>query len=100
MPVVDNSAVPVGAADKVREDTKEHFDFRGVKSASDFVSIPELLKEGAAVKNIMRPEWIVVGSGIDRAREILRLLAALFSREQGRITFMGMCDVEMTQYVT
>ena len=96
--VVDKSTVPVGTAEKVRAAIVEELTLRGVDVPFDVVSNPEFLKEGAAVEDFMRPDRIIIGSDSDRAREMLRLLYADFSRNHDRILFMGIRDAEMTKY--
>ena len=66
--IVNKSTVPVGTADRVRDD-----DCRGtgrcaaVEVAFDVVSNPEFLKEGDAVQDCMRPDRIIIGSDSARA---------------------------------
>ena len=60
--VVDKSTVPVGTADKVRLTIQECLDKRESDLSFDVVSNPEFLKEGAAIKDFMHPDRVVVGS--------------------------------------
>jgi UDPglucose 6-dehydrogenase len=46
----------------------------------------------------MRPDRIVIGTGSDRAREIMRSLYADFCRNHDRIVMMGVREAEMTKY--
>jgi UDPglucose 6-dehydrogenase len=96
--IVDKSTVPVGTAEKVRAAAQEELDRRGVSARVDVVSNPEFLKEGAAVKDFMGPERVVVGTDSDAAAEIMRTLYAPFTRNHERLIRMGVRDAEMTKY--
>ncbi len=65
---VDKSTVPVGTAEKVerviREASKGKYPF-------EVVSNPEFLREGAAVKDFLNPDRIVVGTATAKARKIM-----------------------------
>jgi UDPglucose 6-dehydrogenase len=65
---VDKSTVPVGTAEKVGRIIKKAA--RG-KHAFDVVSNPEFLREGAAVKDFLNPDRIVVGISSVKARKIM-----------------------------
>ncbi|HEX6828168.1 MAG TPA: UDP-glucose/GDP-mannose dehydrogenase family protein [Burkholderiales bacterium] len=96
--IVDKSTVPVGTAEKVRAAAQEEIDRRGVSARVDVVSNPEFLKEGAAVKDFMGPERVVVGTDSDAAAEVMRTLYAPFTRNHERLIRMGVRDAEMTKY--
>ncbi|MEG2865881.1 MAG: NAD-binding protein, partial [Mucinivorans sp.] len=66
--LVTKSTVPVGTAVKVRAAIQEELDRRGVSLEFDVASNPEFLKEGAAIKDFMSPDRIVIGADSDRAR--------------------------------
>jgi UDPglucose 6-dehydrogenase len=65
--VVTKSTVPVGTADKVREEVQAALAARALTVEFDVVSNPEFLKEGAAIGDFMRPDRVVVGVPITRA---------------------------------
>ena len=96
--VVDKSTVPVGTADKVRAMIADTLAARGAKVAFDVVSNPEVLKEGAAVEDCMRPDRIVIGADSDAAVETLRRLYAPFNRNHDRIVTMDVRSAELTKY--
>ncbi len=62
--LVTKSTVPVGTAEKVRVVLKEELEKRGRGDMEfDVASNPEFLKEGAAIKDFMSPDRVVVGVG-------------------------------------
>ena len=71
--IVNKSTVPVGTADKVKAvvagKTKHKF---------EVVSNPEILKEGSAIEDFMKPDRIVIGA--NSARSIQIIIAGGFRR--------------------
>ena len=65
--LVTKSTVPVGTAQKVRAVIEEELEKRGCKVPFDVASNPEFLKEGAAIKDFMSPDRVVVGVDSERA---------------------------------
>ncbi len=65
---VDKSTVPVGTAEKVTRIIKEAS--KG-KYPFEVVSNPEFLREGAAVKDFLNPDRIVVGTSSVRAKKVM-----------------------------
>jgi UDPglucose 6-dehydrogenase len=96
--VVDKSTVPVGTADKVRARITAGLQRRGVSHWFDVVSNPEFLKEGAAVKDFMTPDRIVIGASEVRSIEAMRQLYAPFNRQHDRLIVMRVRDAEFTKY--
>ncbi len=64
--VVNKSTVPVGSAERVYEIVKRFSDI-----PFDVASVPEFLKEGSAVKDVLSGERIVIGADTSKARDIL-----------------------------
>ena len=98
--LVTKSTVPVGTADRIRNIVQGELARRRVAVDFDVVSNPEFLKEGAAVKDFMNPERIILGCESDRAETILRRLYAPFSRNHDRILRMQPREAEMTKYAS
>jgi UDPglucose 6-dehydrogenase len=96
--VVNKSTVPVGTADKVKEEIQKELKKRGIQTPFSVVSNPEFLKEGAAVEDFMRPDRIIVGSEDERATALLRELYAPFQRNHERMMIMGVRSAELAKY--
>lgn len=96
--LVTKSTVPVGTAMKVKAAITEELEKRGVKIPFDVASNPEFLKEGAAIKDFMSPDRVVVGTESDRARELMTKLYRPFLINNFRVLFMDIPSAEMTKY--
>ena len=96
--IADKSTVPVGTAEKVTSIIQAELDKRGLTVAFDVVSNPEFLQEGAAVKDFMSPDRVIIGTDSERARKRLSDLYAPFVRNHERFLFMGAREAEMTKY--
>lgn len=96
--VVTKSTVPVGTAVKVREAILEEQRRRRVKIDFDVASNPEFLKEGAAIKDFMSPDRVVVGVDSPRARKIMQKLYRPFLLSSDRMLFTDIPSAEMIKY--
>ena len=96
--VVTKSTVPVGTADKVRDQVAAVLAKRGSKLEFDVVANPEFLKEGAAVQDFMKPDRVVVGTDNPRTTELLRALYEPFTRNHDRLIVMDIRSAELTKY--
>lgn len=96
--VVTKSTVPVGTAQKVKAAIQEELDKRGAAIPFDVASNPEFLKEGAAIKDFMSPDRVVVGVESDRAREIMTKLYRPFLLNNFRVIFTDIPSAEMIKY--
>lgn len=96
--LVTKSTVPVGTARKVREVIAEELRRRGVAVDFEVASNPEFLKEGAAIKDFMSPDRVIVGVESDRAKAILTKLYRPFLVNNFRVYFMDIPSAEMTKY--
>jgi len=96
--IIDKSTVPVGTADRVRDEVAAAIKDRGVDLEFDVVSNPEFLKEGAALEDFMRPDRIIVGTDNPRVTELLRLLYEPFNRSRDRLIAMDIRSAELTKY--
>lgn len=96
--IVTKSTVPVGTAQKVRQAIQEELDKRGSTLTFDVASNPEFLKEGAAIKDFMSPDRIVVGVESERSKELMSRLYRPFLLNNFRVIFMDVPSAEMTKY--
>ena len=96
--VVDKSTVPVGTAEKVRATIQAELDARGVEIKFDVVSNPEFLKEGAAIKDFMHPDRVVIGADSETAMVFMRELYEPFMKHHDRFIAMDIKSAEMTKY--
>ena len=96
--IVDKSTVPVGTADLVRETIAAELKQRGVDVPYSVVSNPEVLTEGAAVEDFMRPDRIVVGANDEQAILLMRALYAPFQRNHERLIITDVRSAELTKY--
>jgi UDPglucose 6-dehydrogenase len=96
--VVTKSTVPVGTADKVRTVIQEELDARGINIEFDVASNPEFLKEGAAIKDFMIPDRVVVGVSNDRSRKIMERIYRPFLISSDRMIYTDIPSAEMIKY--
>ncbi|OZI16838.1 UDP-glucose dehydrogenase family protein [Bordetella genomosp. 7] len=96
--VVDKSTVPVGTADKVRQAIAAVLAERGVDVPFSVASNPEFLKEGAAIKDFMSPDRIIVGADDEYTIGVMRRLYAPFQRTHERLMVMDVRSAELTKY--
>ena len=96
--IVTKSTVPVGTAAKVKAAIQEELDRRGVNIEFDVASNPEFLKEGAAIKDFMSPDRVVVGVETERARKIMARLYKPFMLVNDRMIFTDIPSAEMIKY--
>lgn len=96
--VVTKSTVPVGTARKVKATIQAELDKRGENVEFDVASNPEFLKEGAAIKDFMSPDRIVVGVESERAKEKMSRLYKPFMLVSDRLIFTDIPSAEMIKY--
>ncbi|WP_347394655.1 UDP-glucose dehydrogenase family protein, partial [Parabacteroides leei] len=96
--LVTKSTVPVGTAQKVHAAVQEELDKRGVNIEFDIASNPEFLKEGAAIKDFMAPDRVVVGVESERAKKLMEKLYRPFTLNGYPILIMDVPSAEMTKY--
>ena len=96
--LVTKSTVPVGTAKKVKAVIEEELQQRGVEIPFDVASTPEFLKEGAAIKDFMSPDRVVVGVESEKAKEMMTRLYRPFLLNNFRVIFTDIPSAEMIKY--
>ena len=96
--LVTKSTVPVGTAAKVKETVRAELQRRGVDIPFDVASNPEFLKEGAAIKDFMSPDRVVIGTESPRARTVISRLYKPFMLKDERMIYTDIPSAEMIKY--
>lgn len=96
--LVTKSTVPVGTAKKVKAVIEEELTKRDEQIDFEVASNPEFIKEGAAIKDFMSPDRVVVGVESDRAKKVMERLYRPFQMNNYRLYFMDIPSAEMTKY--
>lgn len=92
---VDKSTVPVGTAEKVEEIIKKAS--KG-KHPFEVVSNPEFLREGAAVKDFLNPDRVIVGAKSAKAKKIMEQIYRPLARAGRPIMFTDVRSAEIIKY--
>jgi len=92
--IVDKSTVPVGTARQVARIIKEN----NPKADFDIASNPEFLREGAAIKDFMHPDRVVIGVESKRAEEVLRTVYHPLYLQETPIVKTDIETAELTKY--
>ena len=96
--LVTKSTVPVGTAKKVKAVIEEELTERGEQIDFEVASNPEFLKEGAAIKDFMSPDRVVVGVESNKKKKVMERLYRPFQMNNYRLYFMDIPSAEMTKY--
>lgn len=96
--LVTKSTVPVGTAQKVKQAIQEELDRRGVEIPFDVASNPEFLKEGAAIKDFMSPDRVVIGVESQKAKDLMTQLYRPLMLNNFRVIFTDIPSAEMIKY--
>ena len=96
--VVNKSTVPVGTADKVRKIISDILQKNNKDLDFDVVSNPEFLKEGAAIKDFMAPDRVIIGAEKSESFKKMRYLYSAILKKCDRIIEMDVRSAEMTKY--
>lgn len=92
--IVSKSTIPVGTCERIKKIVKQR-----TKYKFDVVSNPEFLKEGAAVRDFMSPDRVIVGTKSVKAAKIMREIYSSFMRISERFLLMDERSSELTKYV-
>jgi len=101
--IVNKSTVPVGTAYQVKKCLQDELKQRGIHDALfEVISNPEFLKEGAAIKDFMHPDRIVIGldagPNYNLVHQKMELLYSSFNRHHARTIWMDVRSSELTKY--
>ncbi len=96
--IVTKSTVPVGTARLIKETIQRELDARGITVEFDVASNPEFLKEGAAIKDFMSPDRVVVGVDTPRAAASMKKLYRSFLVSSDRLLITDIPSAEMIKY--
>jgi UDPglucose 6-dehydrogenase len=95
--LVNKSTVPVGTADTVR-DIVLHAS--GGNGDFDIVSNPEFLREGAAIKDFLNPDRVVVGVASERAKEVMEKIYRPIARAGRPVIMTDVRSAELIKYAS
>lgn len=91
--VFTKSTVPVGTGNEI---------VRIIRSLTDrkfsYASNPEFLKEGAAIKDFMFPERVVIGAADEHSKKVMSALYEPFFKKNGRIIVTDVVSAEIAKY--
>jgi UDPglucose 6-dehydrogenase len=93
--IVNKSTVPVGTAARVREVVS-----KATTHPFAVVSNPELLKEGAALEDFLKPDRVVIGTDDPRVEALMRELYEPFVRTGNPVLVMDHASAELTKYAS
>ena len=96
--LVTKSTVPVGTAEKVKATIRQELALRNEMIEFEVASNPEFLKEGAAIKDFMSPDRVIIGVESERAQKVMTKLYRPFLTNNFRVYFMDIPSAEMTKY--
>lgn len=92
--IVIKSTVPVGTSELVAQAIRE----KAPQATFEMVSNPEFLREGAAVKDFMNPDRIVVGAESKEGHDILKALYIGLERAGRPIVYTNIKSAEIIKY--
>ncbi|MCB9638570.1 MAG: UDP-glucose/GDP-mannose dehydrogenase family protein [Myxococcales bacterium] len=91
--LVVKSTVPVGTQDQLRERCEQF-----AQHPVDWVSNPEFLREGLALKDFLEPDRVVIGANSQRGAEMMLDLYRPFVEDASQILTMAPRDAELCKY--
>lgn len=92
---VNKSTVPVGTGEAVAELITKH---AKNNQAFDVVSNPEFLREGAAIKDFLNPDRIVVGVSSEQAEKVMRKIYSPLTRSNRPLIVTDILSAELIKY--
>lgn len=98
--VAIKSTVPVGTACLAKETIDNELAIQKRAIDFDVVSNPEFLKEGAAIKDFMEPDRIIIGTDSQNPIAFLRQLYEPLINTQQSLVIMDTVSAELTKYAS
>lgn len=95
--LVNKSTVPVGTADKCRDIVLHASKGKG---EFDIVSNPEFLREGAAIKDFLNPDRVVLGVSSERAQELMEKIYRPIARAGRPVLVTDIRSAELIKYAS
>lgn len=92
--VIDKSTVPIGTATQVKRIIAEI----APNAYFDVASNPEFLREGAAIKDFMHPDRIVIGVDAEQAEECIRAIYKPINLTETPLLVVDIATAEMIKY--
>ena len=96
--VVTKSTVPVGTTHMIKELINNYIKQKELNYIVDFISNPEFLKEGKAIKDFESPDRIVLGYETKQALDVMKELYRPFNLHHDKIISMDIKSAELTKY--
>ncbi len=94
-PLVVKSTVPPGTNDRIQRFLDKRAEITGVEF--EVVSNPEFLSQGTAVRDMLEPSRIVVGTRSEAAAELMR---SLYEPFDSPLMIMDVCSAELVKYAS
>ena len=98
--IVNKSTVPVGTGARVRKIITSVLQQRDDSFSFDVVSNPEFLREGAAVKDFMHPDRIIIGSESSVASSIMEEIYRVLYINNHPFVFTNIETAELIKYAS
>jgi len=93
--IVNKSTVPVGTGKLVRRILLEN-----TSHAFDIISNPEFLREGAAIKDFMHPDRVIIGSDSEEATRIIKDVYRVLYLNEVPFVVTNVETAELIKYTT
>lgn len=96
--VVTKSTVPVGTGERLKTLIRQGLRKRGRDARFDIVSNPEFLREGAALKEFLEPDRVVVGVENKKTAEVMAELYRPITRPDRPLVITDVRSSELIKY--
>tara|TARA_Y100001970_G_scaffold291784_1_gene430288 strand:- start:1574 stop:2902 length:1329 start_codon:yes stop_codon:yes gene_type:complete len=96
--IITKSTVPVGTTYLIKDIIEKYIRKNKTSYKVDFVSNPEFLKEGKAIKDFESPDRIVIGCENNKALNVMKEIYRPFSLNHDKIISMDIKSAELTKY--